>query len=235
MKKKVIIYVLLVTILVVGIAGTAVARTARQTIEVVYNNIKVVVDGRQADLKDAAGNAVEPFIYNGTVYLPLRACVNAITGGSVEVGWDPGTATVTIGDSTSSGKVGLHELKDFNGNPASHDNSSGQNKLTIRGAEIIPFNLGTSEVGIALDGKYAQLTGKLALIIPGYTRNLVIFGDGNVIGEYRPVFGDYPIDVNVSLIGVNTLQFAYQFPSGLVSTPNTTAPHFYNIELEKFK
>jgi hypothetical protein len=69
------------------------AVSAEQAIKVVYNNIKLVIDGKQIDPKDANGKAVEPFIYNGTTYLPVRALATAL--GS-NVAWDSSTATVNV-------------------------------------------------------------------------------------------------------------------------------------------
>lgn len=78
------------------LVSTAVAASniTKRTIEANYRGIKVVVDGVQADLKDAAGNSVEPFISNGTTYLPLRVIGEAL---GKEVTWDGTTSTVYVG------------------------------------------------------------------------------------------------------------------------------------------
>lgn len=81
------------TILVMGLLGTALATTGRQTVEVNYNNIKVTMNGEAVALVDANGAAVEPFAINGTTYLPVRAVANAL---GLDVGWDQETATVTL-------------------------------------------------------------------------------------------------------------------------------------------
>lgn len=69
------------------------ATTATQMIEVVYNNIKITLDGTVLTPKDANGETVEPFIYNGSTYLPLRAVGQAF---GKDVSWDQETATVGI-------------------------------------------------------------------------------------------------------------------------------------------
>lgn len=71
------------------------ARVVTKNITVEYADIKLVVDGVQVTPKDANGAVVEPFVYNGTTYLPVRAVGNAI---SKEVAWDGTTKTVYIGD-----------------------------------------------------------------------------------------------------------------------------------------
>lgn len=76
------------------LAGGAMAFSGQRSIDVTYNDIKIVIDGKEYVPKDANGNIVEPFAYNGTTYVPLRAVANAF---GKEVGWDGATATVTIG------------------------------------------------------------------------------------------------------------------------------------------
>ena len=68
----------------------------RQSVEVttVYNDIKIVVNGNEITPKDANGNIVEPFIIDGTTYLPVRALANAL---GEEVSWEQSTSTVYIG------------------------------------------------------------------------------------------------------------------------------------------
>ena len=51
--------------------------------------------GRVFTPKDAAGNVVEPFIMNGTTYLPVRAVGEAL---GMSVNWDGNTHTVYLGD-----------------------------------------------------------------------------------------------------------------------------------------
>ena len=77
------------------VSGVTYAASTTKTIEALYNNIKIYVDGIKIDPKDAAGNAVEPFIYNGTTYLPVRAVGEAI---GKTVSWDGETQSVYLGE-----------------------------------------------------------------------------------------------------------------------------------------
>ena len=88
-------------------AGVAFAKSGTETLEVVYDNIKIVIDGRQCDPKDADGVSVEPFIYNGTTYLPARAVAEAL---GKNVSWDGEQSTVKI-DTISDGDITEDELK----------------------------------------------------------------------------------------------------------------------------
>lgn len=75
--------------------GTPVTHNKNQTISIEYNDIKVTLDGKPVELKDATGKTVEPFTYNGTTYLPVRAVANLL---GVDVKWDAATSTIYLGE-----------------------------------------------------------------------------------------------------------------------------------------
>jgi len=77
------------------LAAPGYADPLKKSIEVTYNNIQLVVDGKRIVPQDVNGNIVEPFIYNGTTYLPVRAVSEAL-GKTVE--WDGATQTVYVSD-----------------------------------------------------------------------------------------------------------------------------------------
>ena len=70
------------------------AKQATETISVIYDNIKILIDGIEYTAYDANGEVVEPFIYNGTTYLPVRGIANAF---DKDVVWEPQTGTVVLG------------------------------------------------------------------------------------------------------------------------------------------
>ncbi len=84
---------LLAGVLLTG--GTIFAKKSNETIEAFYNDIKIYVDGIMIDPKDASGEKIEPFIYNGTTYLPVRAVGEAF---GKKVDWDGETKSVYIGE-----------------------------------------------------------------------------------------------------------------------------------------
>lgn len=96
----------LVTTLVLGTAPMAFAKVANMNIPVQYNNIKIVVDGKQLS------TSKEPFIYDGTTYLPIRAVAEAV---GKDVTWDAATKTAYLGEvpmnptTTSIGKSFSYE------------------------------------------------------------------------------------------------------------------------------
>ncbi|MBQ7565870.1 MAG: copper amine oxidase N-terminal domain-containing protein [Oscillospiraceae bacterium] len=91
MKKtgKILIAVLLIAVLAV----TAIASTGSKKAELFYRDIKLTLNGQSVTPKDANGNVVEPFIIDGTTYLPVRAVSDAL---GLNVEWDSATSTVKL-------------------------------------------------------------------------------------------------------------------------------------------
>ena len=92
MFKGVIIGILLTVL--IGTTVMAAATPVTRQLTAIFSGISVVLDGQRLDLRDAAGNVVEPFIVDGTTYLPIRAIANAL---DLSVDWDGTTQTVYLG------------------------------------------------------------------------------------------------------------------------------------------
>lgn len=92
----------LIASLVLCSGTVAFAKVANMNIPVSYNNIKVVVNGKQLS------TSKEPFTYEGTTYLPIRAVAEAV---GMDVNWDGQTKTVTLssGGSTETQPVKKEE------------------------------------------------------------------------------------------------------------------------------
>lgn len=98
MKKEIKGFILgCITTAVIG-SSVALADSISTQIEAVYNNIKIVVNGEQITPKDGNGNTVDPFIYNGTTYLPVRAVAEAL---NKKVDWNASDNSVLITDEKS--------------------------------------------------------------------------------------------------------------------------------------
>lgn len=78
----------IISALVVGVTPAALAKTGAANIPVQYSDIKVVVDGKELS------TSKEPFIYDGTTYLPLRAVAEAV---GKEVSWDNAAKVAYLG------------------------------------------------------------------------------------------------------------------------------------------
>ena len=92
-------------VIVMGAVPT-IAKVGKEAIDVVYNNIKLEVNG----IKTTMPKGVEPFIYNGTTYLPVRAVAEAL-GEKVE--YDKNKATVYVGSRKEKLADGSVRLMDY--------------------------------------------------------------------------------------------------------------------------
>lgn len=102
MKSKIKCLLAVMVLGVIIATSSAMAVTGTMQKDVTYRNIKVTLDGAAVETKDAAGNYVEPFIMDGTTYLPVRSVAGALGLG---VNWNNETSTVEL--SKSGNKVDL--------------------------------------------------------------------------------------------------------------------------------
>lgn len=126
MKK--VLSIILSTTLAIGGASVAFASTGTKTIQAAYNNIKIFVDGKQVTTN------AEPFTYNGTTYLPVRAVSQAL---GKEVSWDAATKTVYIGQKPTSTTT----------TPATSTNSEKQ-VYNSNGLKIVYTGMDTDKYGV---------------------------------------------------------------------------------------
>lgn len=132
--------------------ATAVPATASQitkSIQATYNNIKIIVDGQQV----STNKNNEPFIYNGTTYLPIRAVGEAV---GKQVSWDGKTNTVYLGDSpVSSGEQYLIDVCPPYQGGWTHESIKMAGKTYIKA--LTAGGTFGGEALINLDGKYDTL------------------------------------------------------------------------------
>lgn len=84
----------LLVVALLSVSVWAVTDTVKN-LEAHYTGISLVVNGVQVIPKDANGKVVDPFIVDGTTYLPVRAVASAL---GEEVSWEGSTRTVYIGE-----------------------------------------------------------------------------------------------------------------------------------------
>ena len=100
------------TVLVSCMIAPAIAAVVAKNIEV-FPGVDIYIDDVKLAPKDANGNAVEAFIYDGTTYLPLRAIGEAF---GYPVQWDGSTRSAYIGKhSSDKPAVMLSDLAYFTG------------------------------------------------------------------------------------------------------------------------
>lgn len=228
--KGVVIGAVCATVLTTTVFAAPIAKNA----QLFFNNIKIYVDDNKIEPKDSQGNMVEPFIYNGTTYLPVRAVSNAL-GKNVE--WDGKTSSVYIGkhkDNTSSqtGSMWLDQLDYFNFQAdKSSDSWSVWQSEKDKDSAGNNYNHGikykmdsfssknTQYTEYLLNQKYKQFSGKFILHYDSRNENsdtyLKVYGDDKLLYT-SPVMraGILPIDFNVDVSGVIKLKVQIEQPSG---------------------
>lgn len=89
-KVTAVLSALLLTGILLGSASAASGKVMQ---EIEYRNVKVSLNGEILDLRNAAGEPVEPFLFGGTNYLPVRALAEAL---GLHVAWDSPNATILL-------------------------------------------------------------------------------------------------------------------------------------------
>lgn len=93
MRKRSFFAGMLTMLLIMTLVVPAAATVGKVTKELEYRNINVTLDGKELDLRDVKGNSVEPFMFEGTNYLPVRALAESL---GLNVAWNGQTATVVL-------------------------------------------------------------------------------------------------------------------------------------------
>ncbi|WP_024831999.1 right-handed parallel beta-helix repeat-containing protein [Ruminiclostridium josui] len=78
---------------------TVFAAPIESKLSVVYDNIKIYIDGTLFQPKDSNGNDIKPFISKGITYLPVSALSKAL---GKDVSWDGKTKSIYIGKQPAS-------------------------------------------------------------------------------------------------------------------------------------
>lgn len=197
-----------ITAIVIGTGATAFAKATNMNIPVSFNNIKIIVDGKAIETDK------EPFIYDGTTYLPVRAVGEAI---GKEVSWDGNTNTVILG-----GKAGT-ETKPTETKPT---------ETTSEYSRTNPAPVGTSQT-IDIDNYLEKYTAQVKVIdvLTGEQRKAVM---GSTTANDR-VDGDYDFviaEVEVKIISVENSDKAvsvnsYDFKEFTSNNESVDKPYIY--------
>ena len=222
----------MVTMLLLMALSVSAFAAYNQNMTVTYDNVKINVNGTQITPTDVTGRAVEPFIYQGTTYLPVRAVAQA-TGYTVT--WDQNTKTVfmTLGGGNSGGNQGGNQggntqapatnlvdaLQHFD---RTYDNdlyygfypSTGSSTLTMGGtsyknAVSIREMTKANSVSYNLGGGYTSLGGVIGLVDgTGSTRDVTanIYGDGTLLKTITLPSGSLPSTFSINVSGVSALK-----------------------------
>lgn len=182
--------------------GAVFATTGTKTIEVLYNNIKVYKDNVLCELKDANGTVIEPFIYNGTTYMPVRGTAN-LAGMDVE--WDGATQSVYLWDEIPMNGTYLldvcppYELSDGKLHLQSEGKSfSMAGKKYSNGFELYDPQYNPT-IYFNLDSKYSQIDLTLGHVDGQGTddTDILFFLDGKLIKTIAVKGGELPKQISI--------------------------------------
>ena len=95
MKKEMKCFMMGVGTAVILMASFSLAGNYVDTVNRTFRDIKIRLNGEEVVPKDANGKIVEPFLIEGTTYLPVRAVGEAL---GLKVDWDGDTSTVFLND-----------------------------------------------------------------------------------------------------------------------------------------
>lgn len=226
----------LTTLFLLSSSAVFAAPVSKQ-ISAVYNNIKLVVNGNAVTPKDADGVDVEPFIYNGTTYLPVRAVSDAL-GQQVE--WDGKTSTVYIGKkpegtATPLTSIPYARLKSDTNLSIDKFNDTAFNvagKKYFKGISFSTANYGGNKAEIVYNtnSMYKKLTGIFG--IDDYGKNygnrvasLTIIGDGKELFATDPTHPGDIVNVNVDITNINQLTIQFKYDDRI--NPSFVDPQLY--------
>lgn len=203
-------------------SGVAIAANTTTLYDVMTSGIKIYVDGQKINPKDADGNRVEPFIYNGTTYLPVRAVADAL---GKAVYWDGPNYTVYLGKAPYDLEYPTVQLEDMVSINQSHwvakkliDNYGNYYDRAINNVS------GYCNLEYLLNMKYSKFKGTL-YIPEGETSersvHLSIIADGKTIYTSPAMTKtSEPVHIDVNITGCNDLKIEFSDSS------------YFNNELE---
>lgn len=196
---------ILIASIAFGMGSPAVAALVGKTIEV-YTGVDIYVDDVKLDPRDANGNPVEVFVYNGTTYLPVRAVGEAV--GKV-VQWEGKTSSVYLGKHTGQAPaVWVKDLDPFTGRAWSSYN--GKDNTGIQRSDAAAGRL---ENTYLINGQYSAISGTLFQTYDKKSSTgvspLEIYGDGKLLYRAEVKGGIQPVDFYVDISGVLELKIVF--------------------------
>lgn len=214
----------------------------RKTITAYVGDIDIYVDNVLKIPTDANGNRVEPMIYDGTTYLPVRAISNML---GEDVTWDGETRSIYIGEKPSKGTVGVpgHEIPHFSGYEVNTNSLRG---YRILGEEFMPTNsiegwASSNLITWKLDSNYTSIDGKYVMAYQklGESRQYALefynvdqYGTETLIKKFSNRCGDGVVDVHVDVTGCNFVRVKCVYVDG---SGDYVDPVFYDITGTKYR
>lgn len=194
--------------------GSVLAFGSTTLYDVITDGVKIVVDGKKLNPTDANGNEVQPMIYNGTTYLPVRAVANAL---GKAVYWDGPNYTVYLGEMDGELEyptVYLKDMTDIGKGSVRFENTLTDNYGNTYN-EVVRYCYGynTNEGNYSeylLNMKYSRF--KATLVQPEGRSNdgenyVKIIADGKTIyTSPKQLKTSQPLNIDVNVKGCNDLK-----------------------------
>ncbi len=193
--------------------GTALALNSTTLYDVITSGVSIVIDGSKLIPKDANGNTVEPIIYNGTTYLPVRAIANAL---GKAVYWDGPNYTAYLGEMKGQLEYPTVSINDVDNIGSTYANSKVSNDDLIDNYGNSYSYAGysrfydTSTFQTLLNMKYSKF--KATVYVPkgcssSDTAKILIKADGKTIWSSPEITKtSRPVNIDVNIKGCNDFQ-----------------------------
>ncbi len=187
-----------------------------ESIDVHIGGIKVFWDGVEETMVNVKGEKVEPMIYKGTTYIPVRD-VGRLADKSIA--WDQDKMSVYIGEVPTTETISFDKLPPEAYNKGNLNRCRVDNTFMLKDKEQRPTNsiIDSNDYGIyILDNQYTKLVAQAVMpyttIGASNTAELNFYsvaddGSETKLGKtYELKQTDKPIDVAVNLKGVVNLK-----------------------------
>lgn len=196
--------------LVMAMGATAFGVTTTTLKNVMVGGISIVVDGTKINPTDANGNKVDPIIYNGTTYLPVRAVGSAL---GKEVYWDGPNYTVylgSMGGTMQNASVMLKDMTSIAGGYNNYSNTSMDNYGNHYNTCTTSGHYNDIELEYLTNMKYSRLKGTL-YVPEGETDSdsvyMEIIADGHTIYTSPTMYKQSkPVNFDVNVTGYNDIK-----------------------------
>ena len=215
--------------------GVAIAANTTTLYDVITSGIKIVMDGKKLNPTDANGNSVEPLIYNGTTYLPVRAVASAL---DKAVYWDGPEYTVYLGD--MDGKleyptVYLEDMDSIGDDICKTDKLTDNYENRYGSAIVNERSWGSTYYGrleYLLNMKYSRFKGVLYIAEgtahDGELGHLEIIADGKKIYTSPEMTKtSRPIEIDVNVKGYNDVKINFEYKGNIAGLLYLADAGFY--------
>jgi len=198
-----------------------------RSVQIMFNNIKITLDGEEIVPRDARGNVVEPFILDGTTYLPVRGIAGSL---GLDVEWDGATQTVILTTPETPAEPLPPGVRNFFDVLEAYETGSGNRNTRVEenqsfrmlgdeyanGLRFTHITLNwydsTNYALYNLRGQHTTIKGVLGHIDDtsrDASGTLNIYFDNELYRSYPLVSTMLPTDVTLDVRGVNVLKFEH--------------------------